>query len=29
MNIGLRFPRNMKDFETKCFTLEAVEKESC
>jgi alpha-galactosidase len=27
MNIGLRFPRNMKDFETKCFTLEAVEKE--
>lgn len=27
MNIGLRFPKNMKDFETKCFTLEAVEKE--
>ena len=25
MNIGLRFPKNMKDFETKCFTIEAVE----
>ena len=26
MNVGLRFPRNMKDYETKCFMLEAVEK---
>jgi alpha-galactosidase len=25
MNVGLRFPKNMKDFETKCFTIEAVE----
>ena len=25
MNVGLRFPRNMKDFETKCFTIEVVE----
>ncbi len=25
MNVGLRFPKNMKDFETKCFMLEAVE----
>ena len=25
MNAGLRFPKNMKDFETKCFTLESVE----
>jgi alpha-galactosidase len=28
MNIGLRFPKNLKDFETKCFTIEAVKKES-
>ena len=27
MNAGLRFPKNMKDFETKCFVLQAVEKE--
>ena len=27
MNVGLRFPKNMKDFETKCFTLEVVENE--
>ena len=26
MNVGIRFPKNMKDFETKCFTIEAVEK---
>ena len=25
MNIGLRFPKNMKDFETKCLTIECVE----
>jgi alpha-galactosidase len=25
MNVGLGFPKNMKDFETKCFTIEAVE----
>ena len=27
MNVGLRFPKNMKDFETKCFVLEEREKE--
>ena len=26
MNAGLRFPKNMKDFETKCFMITAVEK---
>ena len=25
MNIGLRFPKNMKDFETKCLMIESVE----
>ena len=25
MKVGLRFPRNMKDVETKCFTVEVVE----
>ena len=25
MNVGVRFPKNMKDFETKCFTIETVE----
>ena len=28
MNIGLRFPKNMKDFETKCFMIEAAENPS-
>ena len=28
MNAGLRFPKDMKDFETKCFIIESVEKES-
>ena len=27
MNAGLRFPKDMKDFETKCFIIEAVDKE--
>ena len=27
MNTGLRFPKNMQDFETKCFTLTVAEKE--
>ena len=27
MNAGLRFPKNRKDFETKCFMITAVDKE--